>query len=83
MLLAARVRTAGQLAAEIRKHIPALEVTYEPDFRQKIADSWPSSLDDSAAREEWGWKPGHDLASMTVDMLEKLNKRHAQGKLYQ
>jgi nucleoside-diphosphate-sugar epimerase len=75
--------TAGELAAEIRKHVPGLEVTYEPDFRQKIADSWPRSLDDSAAREEWGWKPEHDLASMTVDMLEKLRRRHAEGKLYQ
>jgi len=75
--------TAGELAAEIRKHIPELEVTYEPDSRQKIADSWPRSLDDSAAREEWGWEPGYDLATMTQDMLEKLRKRHAEGKLYQ
>ena len=74
--------TAGELAAEIKKHIPEFEVTYEPDFRQKIADSWPLSLDDSAAREEWGWAPDYDLDAMTTDMLEKLSKRHAEGKLY-
>lgn len=61
------------LAAEIRKHIPEFELTYDVDpVRQAIADSWPNSLDDSAAREEWGWKPDYDLASMTKDMLEKL-----------
>jgi nucleoside-diphosphate-sugar epimerase len=74
--------TAGELAAEIKKHIPGFEVTYEPDFRQKIADSWPLSLDDSAAREEWGWAPAYDLDAMTTDMVEKLSKRHAEGKLY-
>jgi nucleoside-diphosphate-sugar epimerase len=74
--------TAGELAAEIRKHIPGFEVTYEPDSRQRIADSWPSSIDDGAARAEWGWKPDYDLASMTEDMLAKLRERHAAGKLY-
>ncbi|MBN1538610.1 MAG: NAD-dependent epimerase/dehydratase family protein [Candidatus Thermoplasmatota archaeon] len=67
--------SAGELAAEIRKHIPELEVTYKPDFRQAIADSWPQSIDDSAAREEWGWKPSYDLATMTKDMIEKLSAR--------
>jgi nucleoside-diphosphate-sugar epimerase len=75
--------TAGELAAEIKKHIPDFEVAYEPDFRQKIADSWPRSLDDTAARNEWGWEPEYDLGSMTKDMLEKLRKRHAEGRLYQ
>ena len=74
--------SAGELAAEIKKHIPELETTYKPDERQKIADSWPSSVDDTAAREEWGWEPEYDLASMTKDMLEKLEKRHQDGKLY-
>lgn len=74
--------TAGEVAAEIKKHIPAFETTYSPDFRQVIADSWPSSLDDSAAREEWGWNPSYDLASMTEDMLEKLTSRHTAGALY-
>ena len=56
-------------------------MTYQPDFRQAIADSWPRSLDDSAAREEWGWQPSYDLASMTVDMLERLGQRYAEGEL--
>ncbi len=73
--------TVGELAAEIKKHIPEFECTYDPDFRQAIADSWPSSVDDSAAREEWGWAPSYDLDSMTKDMLDKLGKRHAEGKL--
>ncbi|MBN1539222.1 MAG: NAD-dependent epimerase/dehydratase family protein, partial [Candidatus Thermoplasmatota archaeon] len=67
--------SAGDLAAEIRKHIPELEVNYKPDFRQAIADSWPQSIDDSAAREEWGWKPSFDLPTMTKDMIEKLSAR--------
>ncbi len=73
--------SAGELAAEIRKHIPSFEVRYEPDFRQAIADSWPASIDDSAAREEWGWKPDYDLATMTRDMLAALRERHAAGTL--
>lgn len=73
--------SAGELAAEIKKHIPELAVDYKPDFRQQIADSWPKSLDDSAARKEWGWKPGYDLAAMTKDMLAVLSKQHAEGKL--
>ena len=67
------------IAAEIKKHIPEFEMNYDVDpVRQGIANSWPNSLDDSAAREEWGWNPKYDLASMTTDMLEnikiKLNK---------
>jgi nucleoside-diphosphate-sugar epimerase len=73
--------SAGELAAEIKKYIPEFTCEYEPDFRQEIADSWPNSLDDSAAREEWGWEPSYDLAAMTKDMLEVLSKRHAEGKL--
>lgn len=73
--------SAGELAAEIAKHVPGFQVTYEPDFRQAIADSWPASIDDNAARAEWGWKPAFDLAGMTVDMLEALRKRHAAGTL--
>ena len=65
--------TAGELAAEIARHIPGFRVSYEPDFRQAIADSWPRSIDDSAAREEWGWRPAWDLSSMTADMLERLS----------
>ena len=73
--------SAGELAASIRKYVPDFEVTYEPDFRQGIADSWPRSLDDGAAREEWGWAPAYDLDAMTQDMLEKLKKRHEDGTL--
>ncbi len=73
--------SAGDLAAEIRRHIPSFECRYEPDFRQAIADSWPASIDDSSAREEWGWKPDYDLAAMTVDMLAALAKRQAAGRL--
>jgi nucleoside-diphosphate-sugar epimerase len=67
--------SAGGLAAEIKKHIPELKVTYEPDFRQAIADSWPRTIDDSAARKEWGWKPTYDLPKMTEDMIEKLSAK--------
>lgn len=64
------------IAAEIKKHIPEFEMNYDVDpIRQAIADSWPDSLDDSAAREEWGWKPEYDLDSMTVDMLAKLREK--------
>jgi len=61
------------IAASIKKHIPEFEIDYDVDpVRQAIADSWPNSLDDSAAREEWGWDPKYDLDAMTEDMLEKL-----------
>jgi nucleoside-diphosphate-sugar epimerase len=79
--LAAISFSAGQLAAEIKKHIPDFKVDYKPDRRQAIADSWPESIDDSAARKEWGWKPKYDLATMTSDMLEKLGERFEEGKL--
>lgn len=73
--------SAGELAEEIRKHVPTFVCEYAPDFRQTIAESWPKSIDDSAAREEWGWKPDYDLATMTADMLKKLSKRYEEGKL--
>lgn len=71
--------SAGELAAEIKKYIPEFECEYKPDFRQKIADSWPMSIDDGVAREEWGWKPTYDLADMTKDMIEKLMERARQS----
>ena len=74
--------TPGEIASEIRKHIPDFEAAYEPDERQAIAESWPASIDDSAARAEWGWEPGYDLASMTNEMLSKLRARHEEGALY-
>jgi len=73
--------TAGALAAEIQKHIPDFVCEYKPDFRQEIADSWPNSIDDTAAREEWGWQPDYDLAAMTEDMLTVLQKRFEEGTL--
>jgi len=76
--LAAMSFSAGELAAEIKKHIPEFVCEYKPDFRQEIADSWPRTIDDSAAREEWGWEPSYDLAAMTADMLEKLESRMAR-----
>jgi nucleoside-diphosphate-sugar epimerase len=63
------------LAGEIRRHIPGFAIDYQVDpVRQSIADSWPRSLDDSAAREDWGWAPRFDLATMTADMLARLSE---------
>ena len=70
--LAAMSFSAGELATEIKKHIPEFTCEYKPDFRQDIADSWPRSIDDSTAREEWDWQPKYDLSTMVKDMLEKL-----------
>jgi nucleoside-diphosphate-sugar epimerase len=80
--LAALSFSAAELAAEIKTHLPDFEVSYQPDpVRQAIADSWPQTIDDSAARAEWGWQPRYDLEAMTADMLEKLGARHRAGKL--
>jgi nucleoside-diphosphate-sugar epimerase len=67
--------SAGELAASIKKYIPSFICEYKPDYRQKIADSWPKSLDDSAARREWGWKPDYDLDMMTKQMLKKMSEK--------
>ncbi len=67
--------SCAELAAEIKKHIPDFEISYEPDFRQKIANSWPRSIDDSASRQQWGWKVEYDLEKMTRDMIENLRKK--------
>lgn len=72
--LAAMSFTPNEVAVEIKKHIPEFEISYAPDFRQKIADSWPASIDDSEARKDWNWKHQFNLESMTVEMLEKLQK---------
>lgn len=64
--------TPAEIATEIKKRIPEFTITYKPDFRQKIADSWPASIDDSSAREHWNWKHKFDLSSMTDEMLENL-----------
>ncbi|MFV8225166.1 NAD-dependent epimerase/dehydratase family protein [Christiangramia aquimixticola] len=62
--------TPEVLAKEIQKHIPEFKISYEPDFRQQIAESWPSSIDDTPAREDWGWKHQYDLEKMTSVMLD-------------
>ena len=61
-----------EIAAEIKKHIPEFTMSYKPDYRQQIANSWPQSIDDSVARNDWGWKEDYDLPAMTKDMFENL-----------
>lgn len=70
--LAAMSFTPKQIAEEIQKHYPDFVIDYEPDFRQKIADSWPASIDDSAARKDWGWQNDFDIESMTTEMFTQL-----------
>jgi nucleoside-diphosphate-sugar epimerase len=74
--------TPEMLEAEIRTHVPGFSMSYKVDpMRQRIADSWPNFMDDSAARAEWGWKPDYDLAAMTADMIAVLRRKHEQGLL--
>ncbi len=61
-----------EIAAEIKKHIPGFTISYKPDYRQAIAESWPQSIDDTVARNDWGWKEEYDIAAMTKDMLQNL-----------
>jgi len=72
--LAAITFTPEEIAASIRKKIPGFEIVYDPDYRQEIAASWPDSIDDSAARTDWGWQHEFDLDRMTKDILENLPK---------
>jgi nucleoside-diphosphate-sugar epimerase len=65
-----------EIAASIRKHIPSFTMSYNPDFRQAIADSWPQSIDDTEARNHWGWKPEFDLDAMTQEMLTNIQSSH-------
>lgn len=62
-----------EIAAEIQKHVPSFKIDFKPDFRQTIADSWPQSIDDSHARNDWGWRHDYDLSNMTTDMLQNIN----------
>jgi nucleoside-diphosphate-sugar epimerase len=71
--LAAMSFSPVEIAEEIQKHIPDFTVSYNPDSRQDIANSWPQSIDDSSARMDWGWKHEYDLPKMTHDMLVNLN----------
>tara|TARA_R110002051_G_scaffold260554_1_gene320346 strand:+ start:5899 stop:6879 length:981 start_codon:yes stop_codon:yes gene_type:complete len=70
--LAAMSFTPSEIAKSIENHIPEFKIEYEPDFRQKIADSWPSSINDTNAKEDWGWEPKFDLEKTTKEMLEHL-----------
>jgi len=63
----------AEIAGEIQKKIPSFKIAYSADYRQQIADSWPRSIDDSVARDDWGWKPEFDLSKMTTEMLENLD----------
>jgi nucleoside-diphosphate-sugar epimerase len=63
-----------EIAAEIKKHLPDFTISYEPDYRQAIAQSWPQSIDDSVARNDWGWKPKYDLESLVKEMIDNLVK---------
>jgi nucleoside-diphosphate-sugar epimerase len=62
----------AEIAAGIAKHIPGFTISYKPDYRQAIAESWPQSIDDAVARKDWGWKEEYDLPAMTKDMLQNL-----------
>ncbi|MFD2567239.1 NAD-dependent epimerase/dehydratase family protein [Pseudotenacibaculum haliotis] len=70
--------TPKELSEEIKKHIPNFEITYKPDFRQEIADSWPQSIDDSHARTEWNWSHKFDISSMTQDIIKNLQAQKNQ-----
>ena len=76
--LAAMSFSPKEIAASIQKHIPDFTIDYNPDFRQAIADGWPKSIDDSAARADWGWKNDFDLDKMTADMLLHLKEKMMQ-----
>jgi len=67
--------SAGELARSIRRVVPDFTCEYKPDYRQAIADSWPISLDDSPARQDWNWRPDYDLDKMTAEMIERLRTR--------
>ena len=72
--LAAMSFTPKQIGEEIQKQYPNFELSYKSDFRQKIADSWPASIDDTSARQDWGWKNDFDLTTMSEDMFKNLNE---------
>jgi nucleoside-diphosphate-sugar epimerase len=63
-----------EIATCVKAHVPEFKISYKPDYRQNIADSWPQSIDDSTASHDWGWKPEYDLEKMTTDMFNNLAK---------
>lgn len=72
--------TPKEIAASIKQHIKDFNMTYTPDFRQQIADSWPKSIDDSYAKKDWDWNYTFDLERMTKEMLTQLQKQQASSK---
>jgi threonine 3-dehydrogenase len=77
--LAAISFTPDEIYQEIKKHYPEFKITYNPDFRQKIAESWSQSIDDSRARAEWGWNHEYDLETMTADMIHHLRIKYGKS----
>lgn len=78
--LSAMSFTPKDMASEIQKHSKDFIITYNPDFRQPIADSWPKSIDDSVARKDWGWKHKFDLEKMSAEMMLQLKKKYTTSK---
>jgi nucleoside-diphosphate-sugar epimerase len=71
----------SEITAEIKHFYPDFQVDYQPDSRQLISNKWPKSIDDSEARNDWGWKPEYNLRMMTTEMLEKLKEKYNNIKL--
>ncbi|MBR9846531.1 MAG: NAD-dependent epimerase/dehydratase family protein [Algicola sp.] len=78
--LAAISFTPEHIATSIKKHIPDFEISYNPDFRQNIADSWPKSIDDSSARSDWNWKHDYNLEQLTKEMIFQLEKKYSSSE---
>ncbi|PHN05822.1 NAD-dependent epimerase/dehydratase family protein [Flavilitoribacter nigricans] len=77
--LASMSFSPSEIYEAIRKHFPAFNIEYQPDFRQKIAESWSETIDDTNARRDWGWQPEYDLESMTDDMIFHLRKQYQKN----
>ena len=67
-----------EIADEIKNYLPDFTISYHPDYRQAIAQSWPQSIDDSVARKDWGWKPKYDLPALTAEMLKNVKKENGK-----
>ncbi|MBS1736337.1 MAG: NAD-dependent epimerase/dehydratase family protein [Bacteroidetes bacterium] len=76
--VAAMSFSPAEIAAEIKKHIPDFSISYEPDYRQPIAESWPQSIDDSFAQKDWHWSPKFDLSAMAADMISNLEEQNIE-----
>merc|ERR1740123_701577 len=75
--------TPDELATVIKKYVNGFEIEYKPDFRQKIAESWPDDMDDSEARRQWGWQPRYTLDAMAKEIIETLRRRLKEtGSVY-